>query len=304
MIGTFSQCFEVLLTETVALLIPKRLTAPGDDRGSYYHELFLLGRPDLCRLMQRTRIKGNGMKAAASPNTEPKFYHMEPCVERDDMAHAHVDANAFDDNVEDIYIARGGRVEDLQQFDDEESIGGSIDESPAVVTPSSSHSGIFQYEVVGQDGIFLPLAERSITTKFDGVTSSKHDYSIAPSRFETITPSKYDPHFSSSKFEGLAPSKYDPIVSSSQAMTLASLLSPPIYQCSRLPPEDEWCLGRSDDISDCLDLGIMDDDVVSDDAAEEEDDDMLSLTETDDHINKIINKYCDDDVLVATQPTN
>jgi hypothetical protein len=49
----------------------------------YYHELFLRGRPDLCRHMVRTRVKGNGMKAASSPNTEPNFYMMENCVEED-----------------------------------------------------------------------------------------------------------------------------------------------------------------------------------------------------------------------------
>jgi hypothetical protein len=47
----------------------------------YYHECFLRGRADLCRCMVRTRVKGNGMKAASSPDTEPNFYAMEPCVE-------------------------------------------------------------------------------------------------------------------------------------------------------------------------------------------------------------------------------
>jgi len=57
-----------------------RLTA-GNDRGAYYHELFLRGRPDLCRRMVRTRVKGTGTKAASSPTTEPNFYAMEPCPE-------------------------------------------------------------------------------------------------------------------------------------------------------------------------------------------------------------------------------
>ena len=29
--------------------------------------------------MVRTRVKGNGLKAASSPETEPNFYEMEPC---------------------------------------------------------------------------------------------------------------------------------------------------------------------------------------------------------------------------------
>jgi hypothetical protein len=37
----------------------------------------------MCRHMVRTRVKGNGMKAASSPNTEPNFYMMEYCVEGD-----------------------------------------------------------------------------------------------------------------------------------------------------------------------------------------------------------------------------
>ena len=46
---------------------------------SYYHELFLRGRPDLCRNMIRTRVKGNGMKAASNPQNEPDFYAMKVC---------------------------------------------------------------------------------------------------------------------------------------------------------------------------------------------------------------------------------
>lgn len=48
---------------------------------SYYHEQFLRSRPDLCPNMTRTRVKGNGMKAASSPQTEPNFYAMEPSLE-------------------------------------------------------------------------------------------------------------------------------------------------------------------------------------------------------------------------------
>ena len=45
----------------------------------YYHQLFLRGRPDLCRGMIRTRVKGNGMKAASNPLNEPNFYDMPHC---------------------------------------------------------------------------------------------------------------------------------------------------------------------------------------------------------------------------------
>jgi len=60
-----------------------RLTT-GPDRGGYYHELFIRGRMDLCKSMIRTRVKGNGSKAASSPSTEPNFYAMEPCLEEVD----------------------------------------------------------------------------------------------------------------------------------------------------------------------------------------------------------------------------
>jgi hypothetical protein len=57
----------------------RRLTA-GKDRGAYYNELFLRGRPDLATKILRCRVKGTGFKSASSPATEPDFYKMHPCI--------------------------------------------------------------------------------------------------------------------------------------------------------------------------------------------------------------------------------
>jgi hypothetical protein len=49
----------------------------GPDKGSYYHEAFLRGRPELTsRRMVRRRIKGTGHKACSNPDAEPDFYAM------------------------------------------------------------------------------------------------------------------------------------------------------------------------------------------------------------------------------------
>jgi hypothetical protein len=53
----------------------KRLTR-GPDTGSYYNELFLKGRPFLAQDIQRTKVKGNGARAASNPDAEPNFYTM------------------------------------------------------------------------------------------------------------------------------------------------------------------------------------------------------------------------------------
>ena len=53
----------------------KRLTR-GPDTGSYYNELFLKGRPFLAQDIQRTKVKGNGARAASNPDAEPNFYAM------------------------------------------------------------------------------------------------------------------------------------------------------------------------------------------------------------------------------------
>lgn len=81
-----------------------RLTA-GRDRGGYYHECFIRGRPDLCRFMVRTRVKGNGLKAASSPETEPDFYAMEPCLSRHHLP-LRVDITGVDDGTAKVVETR------------------------------------------------------------------------------------------------------------------------------------------------------------------------------------------------------
>jgi hypothetical protein len=48
----------------------------GRDEGSYYHELFLRGKPFLVKQMSRQKVKGTKVKGLSSPETEPNFYAM------------------------------------------------------------------------------------------------------------------------------------------------------------------------------------------------------------------------------------
>lgn len=54
----------------------KRITR-GRDRGAYYHELFLRGRPKLSTIIRREKVKGTGKKPIPDPEKEPKFYDMQ-----------------------------------------------------------------------------------------------------------------------------------------------------------------------------------------------------------------------------------
>ncbi len=48
----------------------------GRDAGSYYHELFLRGKPLLAKRMIRRKVKGTKIRASSSPDDEPNFYSM------------------------------------------------------------------------------------------------------------------------------------------------------------------------------------------------------------------------------------
>jgi len=52
----------------------------GPDKGGYYHELFLKSKLFLAYRIQRTRVKGTGVRARSNPGTEPNFSKMAPVV--------------------------------------------------------------------------------------------------------------------------------------------------------------------------------------------------------------------------------
>ncbi|CAB9507247.1 Heat stress transcription factor [Seminavis robusta] len=62
----------------------RRITS-GPDKGSYYHECFLRGKPFLASRIQRQRIKGTGSRKPAVPEQEPCFHEM-PFLPPSDMA--------------------------------------------------------------------------------------------------------------------------------------------------------------------------------------------------------------------------
>lgn len=53
----------------------QRLTR-GQDRGGYYHELFLRDRVFLSHSIQRIKVKGTGVRARSNPDQEPNFWAM------------------------------------------------------------------------------------------------------------------------------------------------------------------------------------------------------------------------------------
>lgn len=53
-----------------------RMVKDGPDQNSYYHEMFLQGRPDIIYLMKRIVKKGNMVRHLYDPSTEPNFYTM------------------------------------------------------------------------------------------------------------------------------------------------------------------------------------------------------------------------------------
>lgn len=56
----------------------------GTDRGGYYHELFLLGRPDFAKIMLRTRVRVtlNAERSNSWEGEDPDFYAYPFCRER------------------------------------------------------------------------------------------------------------------------------------------------------------------------------------------------------------------------------
>ena len=69
----------------------RRMINNGPDRDSYYHAMFLRGRPDLCSIIERPLKSQHSKRQKYDPMTEPIFYTMPPiqmlpgCRDRNDL---------------------------------------------------------------------------------------------------------------------------------------------------------------------------------------------------------------------------
>ena len=234
------------------------------------------------------------MKAVSSPNTEPKFYEMEECFEQNCIPNTIVNAITCDDSIDEVQDAdmTGEENGELQ-----DSANCCLYEPLPIASQSSSDSQtiVSRRDVVCYGDMWSPFADRSIWAKQECASTFKRD--AGPP---------------SSKFKGLVGAKVDADIFSNQAMSLTSLISPSMLQSSRarLPfdfhPEDEFGFDRNDDISDCLDIGILNEEVATGNEEDDDEEDMLSFTGigiiSDDRIARMID-HCNDDVLDAMQPS-
>jgi HSF-type DNA-binding len=56
----------------------RRMINVGPDRDSYYHAMFLRGRPDLCSILERPSKSQHSKRKKYDPMTEPNFYILPP----------------------------------------------------------------------------------------------------------------------------------------------------------------------------------------------------------------------------------
>jgi hypothetical protein len=82
--GAYCVCRErygtILLCETTSHVINYSFvesffgTRTGRDKGAYYHEIFLRGRPHLAHRIPRVKVKGSGVRKPGAPESEPNLY--------------------------------------------------------------------------------------------------------------------------------------------------------------------------------------------------------------------------------------
>ncbi|GAX15297.1 hypothetical protein FisN_8Hh406 [Fistulifera solaris] len=74
----------------------------GPDKGGYFHENFLRGKPELAQRIPRQKFKGTGARKASSDDTFPDFYSMEPLPPVVDVAESRSEATASPHPIEPV----------------------------------------------------------------------------------------------------------------------------------------------------------------------------------------------------------
>jgi len=139
----------------------KRITK-GADRGAYYHELFLRGRPKLCTRMRRQKVKGTGQKPLPDPDNEPNFYAMKSVEDTPAGGASSLSSSLHGVNSSLI----GSQGADILRNNSLESDGfmGSMSESPEILSagnvqvkaPSAITSSLFGQQGAPRRAVSVP----------------------------------------------------------------------------------------------------------------------------------------------------
>lgn len=123
-----------------------RLTHHCKDKGAYYHEFFLRGKPYLTINIFRVKVKGTKIRAAGSPDEEPDFHSMEP--------------------VNPIVTADGGSVHNVSQPTPDYSYN----------SPTSNATNINNIFHSGNSNYSLQSSENSDETDESRKNNDKHQF--------------------------------------------------------------------------------------------------------------------------------
>jgi len=112
----------------------QRLTR-GQDRGGYYHELFLKDREFLAHSISRIKVKGTGVRARSNPDQEPDFWGSLPWV----MADSESSMAAMEEE-RDILFSFGNKPFHVLDACDEKEVSTvySLPQAPTVSPPTIS----------------------------------------------------------------------------------------------------------------------------------------------------------------------
>ncbi len=145
----------------------------GIDRGGYYHELFLLGRPDLVKIMLRTRVRATLLEPKPWGQDDPDFYAYPFCKE-DNKLSALVSLSPDSSDDDSISAA----LQTLISSD--QPIGSYSQSSPAVVARVSPRESPTVTNLAPSAQVVSGNETHASLSSFKNGTSGRLDFVLKP----------------------------------------------------------------------------------------------------------------------------
>ncbi|KAL7574126.1 hypothetical protein ACA910_014812 [Epithemia clementina (nom. ined.)] len=175
----------------------------GLDKGSYYHECFLRGKPYLAYEIQRIKVKGTGVRGKSNPEQEPDFWVMEWVGTSKITSSAEVIAPTTTSaaTITDLAVPATGmeRDDEEQQQEDDEYDDMAVASPPALVSSSSSvfssfsspqrpqEQESFNSSSYAMDNVSVVSNEEDAQQPLGQPSSSTSEHLVLPMDMETTT---------------------------------------------------------------------------------------------------------------------